>query len=141
MEVLGLSNNYKLNNRKIFGEKSNFHHLGIVINKKINNTFEDLRYIYDPLQKVEVAFYKLNDLLIEVVSPSSNDSPIIKALENKSFYHHICFSVPNIKKALDYSSNYGVRRISKIVPAIAFENRNICWCIGKGYGLIELIER
>ena len=70
--------------------------------KQNNNTYADLKYIYDPLQKVEVAFYKLNDLVIEVVSPSSSDSPIIKALENKSFLSYL-FSVPNIKKALDFS--------------------------------------
>ena len=141
MESLRLSNDYKLDNRKIFGDQTNFHHLGVIINKELNNIYGDLEYIYDPLQKVEVAFYKLNDLVIEIVTPSSEDSPINIALKNKSFYHHICFSVTNINKALDCASKYGVRRISKIVPAKAFENRSICWCIGKGYGLMELIER
>ena len=35
----------------------------------------------------------------------------------------------------------GIRRISTIYAAVAFGGRIIRWCIGKDYGLIELIER
>ena len=141
MQELEFSNHYKLENWEIFGEESKFHHLGIIIKDKKDTPYENLKYIYDSIQKVEVAFYKLNDLTIEIISPKSEDSPISIALNNKTFYHHLCFSVTDIKKSLNYSSNFGIRRISKIVPAIAFDKRNICWCIGKGYGLMELIER
>ena len=141
MNLLELSKGYKLEKKDIFGEGAIFHHLGIIIKDKSNKPFRNLYFIYDSIQKVEVAFYSLNGLIIEVVVPRSDDSPIKKALVNKSFYHHICFSVPNIQNALDISSISGVRRISKISPAKAFEERNICWCIGKDYGLMELIER
>lgn len=141
MEDLELTSNYKLENWKIFGKESKFHHLGIIIKNKTDTPYKNLKYIYDPIQKVEVAFYKLNGLTIEVIAPKSEDSPISTAIKNQTFYHHLCFSVSNIKQSLNYSSNFGIRRISKIVPAIAFERRNICWCLGKGYGLMELIER
>tara|TARA_B100000212_G_scaffold340530_1_gene321347 strand:+ start:317 stop:742 length:426 start_codon:yes stop_codon:yes gene_type:complete len=140
METLKFTKNYKLEDKKIFGIYSSFHHLGIIIKNKINTTYENLFFIYDPIQKVEVAFFNLNGLTIEVVCPKTKNSPITKALEKKTFYHHICFSVKDIKKSIEISSKFGVRRISSIVPAVAFEGRNICWCIGKNYGLIELIE-
>ena len=140
MEFLELSERYKLEKKEIFGNGANFHHLGIIIKEKINTPYSNLNYIYDPIQKVEVSFFNFNGLIIEVVTPRSEESPILKALTNKIFYHHICFSIPNIQEALRISNIYGVRRISKISPAAAFEGRNICWCIGKDFGLMELIE-
>ena len=141
MDLLDLNRGYKLEKKEIFGEGTIFHHLGIIVKDKSKSPYSNLSYIYDPNQKVEVAFFNLNGLIIEVVSPKSKDSPIIKSLANKVFYHHICFSVPNIQKSLRKCNLDGIRRISKITPAVAFEGRDICWCIGKDYGLIELIER
>ena len=141
MDFLDLNKGYKLEKKEVFGEGVIFHHLGIIVKDKSKSPYSNLIYIYDPNQKVEVAFYNFNGLTIEVVSPKSKDSPIIKALANKVFYHHICFSVPNIQNSLKKSTLDGIRRISKISPAVAFGGRNICWCIGKDYGLIELIER
>ena len=141
MDFLDLNKEYKLEKKDVFGEGAIFHHLGIIVKDKSNSPYSQLIYIYDPNQKVEVAFYNFYGLTIEVVSPKSKDSPIIKALANKVFYHHICFSVPNIKNSLTKCTINGIRRISKISPAVAFGGRNICWCIGRDYGLIELIER
>ena len=141
MDLLELSKGYKLEKKEVFGKGAVFHHMGIILKEKTNTPYSELHYIYDSTQKVEVAFFNLNGLIIEIVLPRSEESPILKALTNKLFYHHICFSVPNIQKALSVSTNHGIRRISRITPAVAFEDRNICWCIGKDYGLMELIEK
>ena len=138
---LDLSSNYHLKKENIFGDSARFHHLGIIL-KEVNSTkYSSLKFIYDPIQKVNVAFYEIHGLVLEIVVPASIKSPILGALKKKTFYHHICFSVSNIEQALKSSSKYGIRRISPISPAVAFFNRSICWCIGRDYGLIELIER
>ena len=140
MQILDLTSKYQIKNLDIYGENVKFHHLGVVVNSRENSPYENLEYIYDPIQKVNVGFYKLNGLVIEVVIPSSQDSPIINAIKNKTYYHHVCFAVPSIKESLKKASSFGIRRISKIAPAKAFQNRFICWCIGKNYGLMELIQ-
>ena len=138
---LDLTSNYYLKNEKIFGDSVRFHHLGIILKEVDSTQYNSLRFINDPLQGVDIAFYEIHDLVIEIVVPASDKSPILNALKQNTFYHHICFSVPNIENAVKNSSKYGIRRISPISPAVAFSNRSICWCIGKNYGLIELIER
>ena len=140
-KFLDLSSNYYLNKENIFGDLVRFHHLGIILREVKSTKYSKLEFILDPIQKVYVAFYEIHDLVIEIVVPVSEKSPIVNALKQKTFYHHICFSVPNIDKAIKTSSKYGIRRISPISPAAAFEDRSICWCIGKNYGLMELIER
>ncbi len=139
--ILDFSPNYYLKNEKIFGDAVKFHHLGIILEKVDSTQYSSLKYIHDPIQKVNVAFYEIHDLVIEIVVPASETSPILNALKQNTFYHHICFSVPNIENAIKHSSEYGIRRISPISPAVAFSNRSICWCLGKNYGLIELIEK
>jgi len=45
-------------------------------------------------QKVKVAFFKIGETNIELVSPISEDSPIAKYLENnREGIHHICYEV------------------------------------------------
>ena len=140
IEFLKLSDNYEINEFHLFGKDAEFHHFGVILKDSNSKPYIKLKYINDPIQNVKVGFYKLNNIVFEVVLPNDTNSPISKALENKNFYHHICYAVPNINEALEYASVYGVRRISKIVPAIAFSNRLICWCIGKNFGLMELIQ-
>ena len=69
MNLLELSKGYKLEKKDIFGEGAIFHHLGIIIKDKSNKPFRNLYFIYDSIQKVEVAFYSLNGLIIDVVVP------------------------------------------------------------------------
>ncbi len=138
---LDFSNNYQLTHFNIFGADASFHHFGIILKDNQNYPYSKIKYIKDPIQKVKVGFYKINDFVIEIVIPDDKNSPIKSALKNKVFYHHICFSVPNINKAIQNASEYGVRRISKIEPAVAFSNRSICWCLGNNFGLMELLEK
>jgi len=137
---LPFSESYILTDIDLFG-KSRFHHLGTIIRESESSHYNDLKFIRDPTQRVDVAFYRLSGLTIEVVKPYDSDSPIGNALNNGIFLHHVCFAVPNIKIALEVSKEYGVRRISKISPAKAFDNRLITWTYSKRYGLIELLEQ
>jgi methylmalonyl-CoA/ethylmalonyl-CoA epimerase len=54
-----------------------------------------------PSQKVKVAIFGHGAGRIELVSPSSPDSPMAKAIEKRGEgLHHICLSVPDIEKAM-----------------------------------------
>ncbi len=65
-------------------------------------------------QKVKVAFFKIGETNIELVSPISDDSPIAKYLEkNREGIHHIAYEVDNIEDALKTLKEKGVKLINE----------------------------
>lgn len=137
---LPFSDSYTLAEVDLFG-KSTFHHLGTIIPESAQPLHADLKFIRDPIQKVDVAFYRLSGMTIEVVRPYGTNSPIANALKKGIFFHHVCFAVPSIKNALEMSKKNGVLRIAAISPAKAFNDRLITWTYSRKYGLIELLEQ
>jgi methylmalonyl-CoA/ethylmalonyl-CoA epimerase len=52
-------------------------------------------------QKVNVAFFKINDVFIELLEPTSPDSPISQFIEKKGGgLHHLALEVDDIQAAL-----------------------------------------
>ena len=65
-------------------------------------------------QKVKVAFFKIGETNIELVSPISEDSPIAKYLENnREGIHHICYEVDDINETLRSLKEKGVKLINE----------------------------
>ncbi|MEO0509326.1 MAG: methylmalonyl-CoA epimerase [Verrucomicrobiota bacterium] len=66
-------------------------------------------------QKVKTAFFKAGDAHIELLEPTSEDSPIAKFLEkNGEGIHHIAFAVDDIDGQLKKASDFGVRLIHEV---------------------------
>lgn len=98
-------------------------HLGIAV----NNLDESVEYYEKALglhchgreevasQKVKTAFFEAGDVHIELLEPTSADSPIAKFLEkNGEGIHHIAFAVDNIEGQLKKASDAGVRLIHEV---------------------------
>jgi methylmalonyl-CoA/ethylmalonyl-CoA epimerase len=128
-----------------------FHHVGIAvlsINEAIN-AYEALGYsktsaiIYDPIQKVQLCFMdKEKSPTLELVAAMSLDSPVTNILiKSGPTPYHNCFEVDDITESVANLRKNGYRRLSTIVPAIAFGNRRICFLFHKEAGLIELLEK
>ena len=65
-------------------------------------------------QKVKVAFFKIGETNIELVAPTSEDSPIAKYLEkNREGIHHICFEVEDINRTLNELKSREVKLINE----------------------------
>src|SRR5574344_1345740 len=65
-------------------------------------------------QKVRTAFFKIGDVKIELLEPTSEDSTIAKFIENKGQgMHHIAFDVEDTNQALEDVQEKGVRLIDK----------------------------
>ena len=65
-------------------------------------------------QKVKVAFFKIGETNIELVMPTSEDSPVAKYLEKKGEgIHHICYATDNIEKAIEHMKAQGARLIDE----------------------------
>ncbi len=63
-------------------------------------------------QKVRTAFFDVGGTHIELLEPTSPDSPVAKFIESKGEgIHHVAFAVDNIAEQLDASKQAGVRLI------------------------------
>ena len=94
-----------------------------------------------PTQKVEVAFFTINGLKIELVQPLGEDSPVNKLLEEGKSLYHLCFKVPDIIKSIEVARKNGFHCISQPIPSTPFGGRQIVWLFSRTYGLIELLEK
>ena len=66
-------------------------------------------------QKVKVAFLKVGDSKIELLEPTSPDSPIAKFLEKNQGpgIHHVAYEVTDIEKALAAAKEKGIKLIDE----------------------------
>lgn len=66
-------------------------------------------------QKVRTAFFAAGDVHLELLEPTSEDSPIAKFLaKNGPGIHHIAFASDNIVAQLDQAREQGARLIHEI---------------------------
>lgn len=65
-------------------------------------------------QKVKTAFFHLGDTKIELLEPTSDDSPVQKFIDKKGEgIHHIAFAVDDVDESLQEAEEKGVRLIDK----------------------------
>lgn len=65
-------------------------------------------------QKVKVAFFKIGETNIELVMPTSEDSPVAKYLGKKGEgIHHICYATDDIEAEIENMKARGARMIDE----------------------------
>ena len=65
-------------------------------------------------QKVKTAFFKVGQTKIELLEPTSEDSPVAKFIEKRGEgLHHIAFAVEDTTEALNDAVKKGIRLIDK----------------------------
>jgi methylmalonyl-CoA/ethylmalonyl-CoA epimerase len=93
-------------------------------------------------QKVRVAFLKIGESKIELLEPTSEDSPIAKFLEKRGGgIHHIAVKVDDIEAALARHHEAGARLIDE-KPRVGAHNMRIAFIHPKASGgvLMELCQ-
>ncbi|MFO7735861.1 MAG: methylmalonyl-CoA epimerase [bacterium] len=92
-------------------------------------------------QKVKVAFFKAGESRIELLEPTSDDSPVAKFIEKRGEgMHHIAFTTDNIKERLDNLKEQGIRLIDE-TPREGAHNTKIAFIHPKvSRVLVELTE-
>ncbi|GAD06979.1 4-hydroxyphenylpyruvate dioxygenase and related hemolysins [Porphyromonas crevioricanis] len=76
-------------------------------------------------QKVKTAFFQIGQTKIELLEPTSEDSPVAKFIEKRGEgIHHIAFAVPDAGEALSEMAAKGVRLIDE-KPRKGAEGLNI----------------
>jgi methylmalonyl-CoA/ethylmalonyl-CoA epimerase len=128
------------------------HHYGFATSNisETANHFELLGYkksstglIIDPVQNVRLLFlHKDKTPLLELVEPLSDNSPVSKIIRtNGSTLYHSCYEVDSIEESKNDLRGKGFITIMNPLPAVAFNNRLICFLYNRFIGLIELLEK
>jgi len=96
-----------------------------------------------PSQKVVVAFLPVGESRIELLEPTSEDSPVAKFLAKRGGgIHHVCFAVEDLDAALEDLSRRGFRLIHREAVPGADGKRVAFLHPEAGHGvLIELSQR
>ena len=126
-------------------------HIGIVVKNleksiKYYEEYFSFRLInpicVDPIQKVRVAFLRQSgqQFNFELLEPTSDDSPVMNALQKGGGLNHICYEVENITNAISYFRRKGSKLISGPDPAVAFDGRYVAFLFTKGNEVIEIVE-
>jgi methylmalonyl-CoA/ethylmalonyl-CoA epimerase len=67
-----------------------------------------------PSQKVRVAFFKINDVRIELLEPTDPSSPVAKFLEKRGEgLHHLAFTVDDIQSRIADLKESGLQMIDE----------------------------
>lgn len=130
-----------------------FHHLGVAVSsieqalplytelfghRVLSGPFEDR------IQKVKVCFVGSGhpgEVVVELVEPLGDDSPVKQMLAKNLAAYHVCYEVPDLDAALGAVRARKWVVLGKPVPAVAFEGRRIAWFYTTTKQLVELVER
>jgi methylmalonyl-CoA/ethylmalonyl-CoA epimerase len=94
-------------------------------------------------QKVRVAFFGIGESSIELLEPTSQDSPIAKFLAKRGpGIHHVAVRVDDIEQALKQHEDSGARLIDR-KPRAGAHNMRIAFVHPKSTGgvLVELCQK
>ncbi|HEX04179.1 MAG TPA: methylmalonyl-CoA epimerase [Bacteroidetes bacterium] len=123
-------------------------HIGIAV----NNLDENIQLYRDVMgmefmgieevaeQKVRVAMFKIGESRIELLEPTSEDSPVAKFLASRGEgMHHLCYEVDDVDASLKHLDGKGVRLIDK-QSRLGAENAKVGFIHPKSTGgvLVEL---
>jgi methylmalonyl-CoA/ethylmalonyl-CoA epimerase len=94
-------------------------------------------------QRVKTAFLSIGDSNLELLEPTSPDSPIAKFIEKRGEgIHHLCFRVDNIEEHLERLKAAGYRLVNEAPVPGAHGCRVVFLHPSAGNGvLIELSEK
>jgi methylmalonyl-CoA/ethylmalonyl-CoA epimerase len=134
------------------GRLGRLHHVGIVV-ASIEQSLPGYllsigsqattNIVHDPLQKVNVLFLRTSPaepVLIELVEPVGEHSPVRRFLEKGGGMNHLCYQVPDMAMAIQEMKSRKAVLVNPPKPAVAFDGRRVAWVMTREWLLIELLE-
>lgn len=125
-------------------------HLGIVVKsieesisywEKVFGYRQMTEIVINTRQKVKVVFLtKENSLLIKLIEPTDETSPIYRIARKGGGLHHLAFRCNEINDEIVRLKDLGMRVIANPQPGEAFENNNIAFLLGNQSLNVELID-
>jgi methylmalonyl-CoA/ethylmalonyl-CoA epimerase len=96
----------------------------------------------NPDEGHNIAFFKLDEISIELISPTRSDSAVARFLEKRGEgIHHIAFRTDDIEKELARVESLGIRLVNRETKA-GSQNTRIAFIHPKDFGgvLVELVQ-
>ena len=125
-------------------------HIGIVVKsldegikrwESIFNYKQMTQIVINSVQNVKVVFlHKPNSIIIKLIQPIDEDSPISKFSKKGGSLHHLCFRCDNLENEINRIKRLGLRILTEPEPGEAFCNEKIAFVYAKEGLNIELIE-
>ena len=125
-------------------------HIGIVVKsleqgieywEKVFGYKQMTEIVINTRQKVKVVFLKKeNSLLIKLIEPTDETSPIYRISRKGGGLHHLAFRCEEINEEISRLKSLGLRVITNPEPGEAFENNQIAFLLGNQTLNIELID-
>lgn len=125
-------------------------HLGIVVKsvesglkywEEVFGYKQMTEVVINTRQKVKVVFLKKeNSLLVKLIEPTDETSPVYKFSRKGGGLHHLGFRCNEINEEITRLKSLGLRVITDPQPGEAFDNNQIAFLLGNLALNIELID-
>lgn len=93
----------------------------------------------DAYQKVYVGAIELNNLLLELLEPASEDSPIVNFQKKGGGLHHLCYEVNNIQHIIhEMKTTQKFRQVSPVTISV-WDSKPVVFFVSNR-DVIEFIE-
>ena len=125
-------------------------HIGIVVKsieksikywEKVFGYKQMTETVINTRQKVKVVFLvKENSLLVKLIEPTDETSPVFRIARKGGGLHHLAFRCQEIGEEITRLKSLGLRVITNPQPGEAFENNQIAFLLGDQALNIELID-
>jgi methylmalonyl-CoA/ethylmalonyl-CoA epimerase len=80
-----------------------------------------------PQEKVKIAFFKTGESYLELLQPTSEESPIHRFLEKRGEgIHHVCFRVQDLESTMKNASSQDLRVLDK-KPRNGAHHTKVCF--------------
>lgn len=132
-------------------EELKLHHVGIVVPSiqkacvfwSLLVTKADMKIEYIDSQKVNICLLPFGEINLELIEPSSCDSPVYSFAQQGGGFHHLCYETRNLERSIYNLVQQKFRLLVK--PVLGFEQRTIAFLINPfentGVEIIELASR
>jgi len=125
-----------------------FHHLGVACRDLSRESEGWLAIGYraegetfiDPLQRVRGQFLIGPGPRLELLTPTTSDSPVTGFLDRGTKLYHQGFEAPAFEDTLAALQSRGARVTAPPAPAVAFGGRRVAFLMTPTLNLIEIIE-
>lgn len=125
-----------------------FHHVGLACRSLESERTEHVALGYaeeggifeDPVQRIRGQFLVLDGFRIELVQPTTADSPLHPWLRRGHKMYHQAFTTRSLSASIETLSANRAVLIVPPTPAVAFAGRSIAFLMLRSELLVELIE-
>lgn len=121
------------------------HHIGYVVRsiEAAAGALPGLRLVdkvFDPIQQAELALYALDNINIEFICPSGEQSFTWRFLDKTGGgYHHLCYEADSLEAVDREIRAHRMVKVLGPVPAVLFGGRQVVFAYSRNKDIVEFL--